>query len=135
MFNFKNITPYSGGAFEHEAVMKLISERCSKLVPILSPNFFSSESNNFFTLFAQHLGITEEKRKIIPIIYQDCRIPANLGIYHKLQVKLIFRAPDPLGSAFIFPFGSVSGSRREKLLNNNWKNAGKLVIMEIFVTF
>ena len=90
MFNFKNITPYSGGAFEHEAVMKLISERCSKLVPILSPNFFSSESNNFFTLFAQHLGITEEKRKIIPIIYQDCRIPANLGIYHKLQVQLSF---------------------------------------------
>jgi myeloid differentiation primary response protein MyD88 len=65
--------------------MRLISGRCSKLIPILSPNFFSSESNNFFTLFAQHIGITEEKRKIIPIIYQDCLIPPNLGIYHKLQ--------------------------------------------------
>ncbi len=66
--------------------MKLISERCAKLVPIFSPDFFRSESNNFFTLFAQHISITEgERKKIIPIVYRDCTIPPNIGIYHKLQ--------------------------------------------------
>jgi hypothetical protein len=67
--------------------MKLISERCAKLVPIFSPNFFRSESNTFFTLFAQHIGITDGERKIIPIVYRDCTIPPNIGIYHKLQER------------------------------------------------
>jgi myeloid differentiation primary response protein MyD88 len=66
-----------GGAFEHEAVMKLIAERCSKLVPIFSPSFFSSENNKFLTSFAQHVSIEKCTRTLIPILYKTCDIPPN----------------------------------------------------------
>eukprot|EP00092_Neocalanus_flemingeri_P018716 GFUD01020271.1.p1 GENE.GFUD01020271.1~~GFUD01020271.1.p1 ORF type:complete len:408 (+),score=109.12 GFUD01020271.1:421-1644(+) len=78
-----------GGTFEHAAVMKLISSRCTKLVPLFSPSFFSSEYNTFLANFAQHLHLENPgkiKAKIIPIVSdQRCDIPANLGMYSKLK--------------------------------------------------
>lgn len=46
-----------GIIFEHEAVMKLISERCNRLIIIISPNFLKSPANKFFLNYAQALGI------------------------------------------------------------------------------
>lgn len=48
-----------GGQFEHEAVMNLIAERCNRLVVIVSPAFFESAANTFFTNFAQAIAIGE----------------------------------------------------------------------------
>lgn len=45
------------GVFEHESVIKLIAERCNRLVAVFSPAFFASSSNKFFLSFAQSLGI------------------------------------------------------------------------------
>ena len=42
-----------GGLFEHTAVMKLISERCTKLMPFFTPTFFHSAHNQFLVDFAQ----------------------------------------------------------------------------------
>jgi len=78
-----------GGTFEHAAVMQLISSRCTKLVPIFSPSFFSSEYNTFLANFAQHLSLENPGKitsKIIPIVgVQRCEIPSNLGMYCKLK--------------------------------------------------
>jgi len=78
-----------GGTFEHAAVMKLISSRCTKLVPLFSTSFFSSEYNTFLANFAQHLSLENPGKmtaKIIPIVSdQRCDIPANLAMYSKLK--------------------------------------------------
>jgi len=78
-----------GGTFEHAAVMKLISSRCTKLVPLFSPSFFNSEYNTFLANFAQHLSLESPGKitaKIIPIVSdQRCQIPPNLGMYAKLK--------------------------------------------------
>eukprot|EP00090_Calanus_glacialis_P016320 TRINITY_DN25575_c0_g1_i1.p1 TRINITY_DN25575_c0_g1~~TRINITY_DN25575_c0_g1_i1.p1 ORF type:complete len:418 (-),score=134.47 TRINITY_DN25575_c0_g1_i1:123-1376(-) len=88
-----------GGTFEHAAVMKLISSRCTKLVPLFSPSFFSSEYNTFLANFAQHLSLESPGKitaKIIPIVSdQRCDIPPNLGMYSKLKY-------DPSNTLFNF---------------------------------
>ena len=80
-----------GGTFEHAAVMQLISSRCTKLVPIFSPSFFSSEYNTFLANFAQHLSLENPGKinsKIIPIVGDKrCQIPSNLGMYCKLKYE------------------------------------------------
>jgi len=47
----------AGVEFEHEAVMKLISERCNRLLIIVSPNFLKSSANKFFLNYTQALSI------------------------------------------------------------------------------
>jgi len=78
-----------GGTFEHAAVMELISSRCTKLLPVFTPSFFSSEYNKFLANFAQHFSLENPGKitsKIIPIVNdQRCDIPANLSMYHKLR--------------------------------------------------
>jgi len=80
-----------GGTFEHAAVMKLISTRCTKLVPLFSPSFFGSEYNTFLTNFVQHLSLQNPGKimsKIIPIVSdQRCEIPPNLAMYSKLKYE------------------------------------------------
>lgn len=46
-----------GGQFEHEVVMNLIADRCNRLIVIVSPAFFESPANTFFTNFAQAIAI------------------------------------------------------------------------------
>ena len=79
--------------------MKLISSRCTKLVPLFSPSFFSSEYNTFLANFAQHLSLESPGKitaKIIPIVSdQRCDIPPNLGMYSKLKY-------DPSNTLFNF---------------------------------
>ncbi|KAM0728588.1 Myeloid differentiation primary response protein MyD88 [Formica fusca] len=67
-----------GVAFEHEAVMKLISERCNRLLIIISPSFLKSSANKFFLNYAQALSIEKRQRKIIPCIYESCELPFQL---------------------------------------------------------
>ncbi|KAK9872830.1 hypothetical protein WA026_019615 [Henosepilachna vigintioctopunctata] len=60
------------GTLEHPAIITLISERCDKLIAILSPSFFNSPINKFFLNFTQHISI--EQRKIIPCLYKPCPV-------------------------------------------------------------
>ena len=54
-----------GGTFEHSAVMRLISERCSKLVPVFSQGFFTSEYNTFLATFAQTVSLDTGMKKVV----------------------------------------------------------------------
>ena len=68
-----------GVTFEHEAVMTLISERCNRLIVIVSSNFLKSPANKFFLNYAQALGIDKRQRKVIPCLYEKCQLPPQLN--------------------------------------------------------
>lgn len=79
------------GVMENDAIMRMISERCNRLIVIFSKSFFESASNTFFVKFAQAISLEQRKRKIIPIITEECDIPSQFTLYHKLR----YRYPEP----------------------------------------
>lgn len=81
----KNRDLLGGIMFEHEAIMRLISERCNRLIVIVSPAFLKSSANEFFVSFAQALAIEEKRRKIIPCLYEYCNLPKPLSFYFHLK--------------------------------------------------
>lgn len=48
-----------GGTLELDATTRLITERCNRLIVIVSPAFLKSQANKFFLNFAQAVGIGE----------------------------------------------------------------------------
>ncbi|XP_071628789.1 myeloid differentiation primary response protein MyD88 isoform X1 [Temnothorax longispinosus] len=73
------------GQFEHEAVMKLISDRCNRLLIIVSPSFLKSSANKFFLNYTTALSIEKQQRKIIPCIYKSCELPVQLRYIYNLD--------------------------------------------------
>lgn len=67
--------------------MKMISERCDRLIVICSKSFFDSVANTFFVKFAQALGIEQRKRKIIPCMIENCKLPTSLSMLFTLRYK------------------------------------------------
>lgn len=41
----------------NDAIMELISNRCNRLIVVLSPEFLTSPENTFFLSYAQAVGI------------------------------------------------------------------------------
>lgn len=77
-----------GGTLEIDAITRMISERCERLVILLSQAFFNSHVNEFFTSIAQALGIEQRKRKLIPCMYESLEpnvIPSALRFYHIIR--------------------------------------------------
>ncbi|XP_058465595.1 myeloid differentiation primary response protein MyD88-like [Malaya genurostris] len=77
----------AGISFEHEAIIRLITERCRRLLVIISKEFLRSPLNEFFVTFTQALQIEQKKRKIIPCVYERLELPANLKFLHVLDYK------------------------------------------------
>ncbi|GAB0091724.1 uncharacterized protein DMENIID0001_065890 [Sergentomyia squamirostris] len=75
------------GHLEHEAVCRLISERCSKLILIVTKAFLQSAANTFFVNVAQAFGIEKRRRMIIPCLYENCILPPNLSFYFVLNYQ------------------------------------------------
>lgn len=78
-----------GITFEHEAVMTLISERCNRLIVIVSSNFLKSPANKFFLNYAQALGIDKRQRKVIPCLYGKCQLPPQLNYMFVLDYNRV----------------------------------------------
>ncbi|KAJ8911451.1 hypothetical protein NQ315_013813 [Exocentrus adspersus] len=77
-----------GGGFDHDSVIRLISERCQRLIVIVSPAFFNSAANKFFCSLAQSIGIEQGQRKIVPCIYKSCgKLPPELSCYFVLDYE------------------------------------------------
>ncbi|KAJ8969580.1 hypothetical protein NQ317_000077 [Molorchus minor] len=76
-----------GGGFEHDSIIKLISERCGRLIVIVSAAFLDSPANKFFYSFAQAIGIEQRQRKIVPCVYSRCNntLPPELACYYILD--------------------------------------------------
>ncbi|XP_024888101.1 myeloid differentiation primary response protein MyD88 isoform X2 [Temnothorax curvispinosus] len=75
----------AGVQFEHDAVMKLISDRCNRLLVIVSPSFLKSSANKFFLNYTTALSIEKRQRKIIPCIYKSCELPVQLRYIYNLD--------------------------------------------------
>uniref|UniRef100_T1I0G5 Uncharacterized protein n=3 Tax=Rhodnius prolixus TaxID=13249 RepID=T1I0G5_RHOPR len=65
--------------------MRLISERCNRLIIVVSPSFLDSPANKFFVTFAQAIGIKQGQRKIIPCLYKRLQLPDQLRYYYVLD--------------------------------------------------
>lgn len=73
-----------GLTFEHDAIMRLISERCQRLVVVVSQSFLNSPANKFFVIFAQALGIGTYYRQLFLI--QSYNI--NKFVFNNTKLKL-----------------------------------------------
>lgn len=73
------------GTMELEAVTKLISERCNKVAVILTPEFFNSTANKFYSTLAQSRAITENRRSFLPIVRRNTELPNNISMLTKLS--------------------------------------------------
>jgi len=76
-----------GLAFEHQGILKLISERCRRVIIILSRSFLDSPVNRFSVSFAQALAIENRRRIIIPCVYErtDMELPQEIRMLYKLD--------------------------------------------------
>lgn len=74
-----------GIPFEHDAAMTLIAERCRRVIIIVSKSFMYCSADTFISKYAQHIGIEQSSRKIVPCLREDCVIPSNLRILFHLK--------------------------------------------------
>uniref|UniRef100_A0A1L8DAQ0 Tir domain protein n=1 Tax=Nyssomyia neivai TaxID=330878 RepID=A0A1L8DAQ0_9DIPT len=75
------------GHLEYDAVCRLISERCNKLIIIVTRAFLQSAANTFFVNVTQAIAIEKRKRVIIPCLYENCILPTNLSFYFLLNYQ------------------------------------------------
>lgn len=90
-------------SFEHHAIRRLLTERCNRLIVILSPAFVLSPLNEFIANVAQSLSIKHGTRKLIPCVYESCDIPELFHHMHLLSYKrrLLFDYWEKLYSSVI----------------------------------
>lgn len=77
----------AGYEFEHDAIRRLLTDRCNRLIVILSPAFILSGLNVFIANLAQSLGIVQQRRKIIPCLLEPCELPELFRHVHILNYQ------------------------------------------------
>ncbi|CAL4122493.1 unnamed protein product, partial [Meganyctiphanes norvegica] len=70
---------------EPETIARLITERCNRVIVVLSPEFLNSNTNLYFTNFAQSLSIEQRRRILIPCLTKPCQKPALISFCHSLD--------------------------------------------------
>lgn len=68
------------GVPESEADLRMIHERCERILLIISPAFLSDSQCEFYTMFAQAQAVDSSlyARKVIPVICEPCQLPVRL---------------------------------------------------------
>lgn len=69
------------GAFSVDEMERAVVQSRHVLI-VMSKGYFLSEWSKFENVMAQTLDPAAEKRKIIPILIEDCEIPLRLQILH-----------------------------------------------------
>lgn len=77
----KNRDLIGGHVFEHSVIMKLISERCNKLVIVVTQAFLECPLYSFFVNYSLALGIEQQLNKIVPLRLGHCEMPMELSYY------------------------------------------------------
>ncbi|XP_014218287.1 myeloid differentiation primary response protein MyD88 [Copidosoma floridanum] len=107
----------AGVSFEYEAILRLILERCNRLILILSPDFFKSPANEFFLNCAQAAGINKKpERKIIPCIYKTCELPPQLQYFSKIYYNKL--SPHLFWERLLHSIKVVNGTTMKVKQNN-----------------
>lgn len=68
----------AGISFEHNVLVKLISERCNRLIVVFSEEFLKSPLNEFVVTYAQAMQIEQKQRKILPCVLKRIELPPAL---------------------------------------------------------
>uniref|UniRef100_A0A2M4BNA1 Putative tir domain protein n=1 Tax=Anopheles marajoara TaxID=58244 RepID=A0A2M4BNA1_9DIPT len=68
----------AGGNCEHAVLIRLITERCRRLVVLISQAFLESPLYTFTVTFAHALQIEKRQRKVIPCVIEKCEVPQHL---------------------------------------------------------
>lgn len=74
-----------GFSFESETILRLLKERCNRLIVIVSKAFLRSPMQVFIANNAHALGIEQGKRKIIPCLLEPCELPQMLRYCFRLD--------------------------------------------------
>ncbi|XP_067634370.1 uncharacterized protein [Eurosta solidaginis] len=75
-----------GGTFFHDAVAELMENRCNYVLLIVTKNFSNDFESCFFYNNAQTWQLKENRRKIIPLLY-DLYLPRALRGLHTLKYQ------------------------------------------------
>jgi len=74
-----------GLQFSGDGVLRLITERCRRVVALLSPAFLRSPTNAFFVHFATWLSVESRRRIVIPCLLSPCEKPYIIAYCHSLD--------------------------------------------------
>ncbi|KAF2363683.1 Toll/interleukin-1 receptor (TIR) domain [Trinorchestia longiramus] len=74
-----------GLQFESSSVVRLITERCSRVIVLFSKSFLASPQNKYFLHFAHALSIDQRRRIVIPCLLEPCDRPAVINFCHSLD--------------------------------------------------
>jgi len=76
------------GTMELEAMSRLVTQRCTKVLVVISPDFFNSE-NKFYSMLAQSEAIMRNTSNYIPLIYREVEeLPSHTKILYEMLHKL-----------------------------------------------
>lgn len=76
-----------GGTCELLALQRMISERCERMIVVVSAAFAQSKANQVLTSFAQSVGVDQSRRKIVPCsqeLVSPDQLPLPLKYIHFL---------------------------------------------------
>ncbi|XP_050404839.1 myeloid differentiation primary response protein MyD88 [Patella vulgata] len=66
------------GGSAHTINASLIENRCRRMVIIMSPRYLQSQACDFQTKFAFCLSPGSRSKKLVPVLIEDCQVPAIL---------------------------------------------------------
>lgn len=75
------------GQMQFHAFTELMEKRCKRLLIVLSPEFLNSAECEFQTRFTMSLQIQERQRRLIPIVYRSCELPALIRFLSKIDLS------------------------------------------------
>lgn len=75
------------GQMEFHAFTELMEKRCKRLLIVLSPEFLNSAECEFQTRFTMSLQIQERQRRLVPIVYRACELPALIKFLSKIDLS------------------------------------------------
>ncbi|KAK7026768.1 Myeloid differentiation primary response protein MyD88 [Halocaridina rubra] len=104
----------AGLQFETESIVRLITERCTRVIVVLSPEFLASNVNKFFTNFALAFSIDQRRRIVIPCQVKPCEKPAVISFCHSLdyyRAKGYWNFWEKLRDSLKYQHSVVQGSR------------------------
>jgi hypothetical protein len=110
------------GQMQFHAFTELMEKRCKRLLIVLSPEFLNSAECEFQTRFTMSLQIQERQRRLVPIVYRSCELPALIRFLSKIDLsrgdqipqwtwrKLIFSLRTQSQDGHFLPCSSASPS-------------------------
>ncbi|KAF4522985.1 hypothetical protein B566_EDAN009576 [Ephemera danica] len=110
------------GTLEHFAQLRLMADRCNRVIAIFSNAFLKTDLNIHLVAYAQAIGITQDHRKVIPVVFEECNVPVELNYCFRLrytQSNALYNFEDKL-------FTSVCPSHKLLPLANANRSQGAL---------